>query len=84
MIQPIRKQILFQPYPNKQVTDGGIFIPDTCQSTNNKGTIKAIGNFVTKLKVGDVGFRTKDWGQAIEENGVLYYIMDEDSILATD
>lgn len=84
MITPIRKQILFQPFPSKEVTDGGIFIPDTCQKVSNKGTIKAIGNFVTKLKVGQVGFRVKEWGQEIMEDGVLYFIMDEDAVLATD
>ncbi len=84
MIKPIRKQVLFQPFPSKEITDGGIFIPDTCKKPSNKGTIKAVGNLVTKVKEGHVGFRVKDWGQEIMEDGILYYIMDEDSVLATD
>lgn len=84
MIKPIRKQILFKPIESKGVTDGGLFIPDSCKKISNKGEITAIGNMVTKLKVGQYGYRVQAWGQEIMEGGTLYYIMDEDAILATD
>jgi len=84
MIQPIRKQILFKPNPSKEITDGGLFIPDSCKTPSDKGEIKAVGNLVTKLKVGQTGYRVKAWGQEIMEDGVLFFIMDEDAILAID
>ena len=84
MVKPIKKQILFQPYPSKAITESGFIIPESCQVANNKGTIKAIGNEVTKVKVGEVAYRTKLWGTEIVENGITYFIMTEDSILMVD
>lgn len=84
MITPIRKQILFRPFPSKNITDSGFIIPDNCQTHNNKGTVISVGKLVDKLKAGQVVYRTKDWGQIIQENGVNYFLMDEDSIRAID
>jgi len=84
MISPIKKQVLFQPHPSKETTESGLFIPENCRIPSNKGTIKAIGNEVTKLKVGDVAYRTKLWGTEVVEKGAIYFIMTEDSFLAVD
>lgn len=84
MIKPIRKQILFKPFPSKEVTDGGLFIPDSCKQVSNKGEVTAVGNLVTKVKQGQIGYRVKLWGQEIMEGETLYYIMDEDAILSFD
>lgn len=84
MIQPIRKQILFRPHPSDEISEGGIFVPLSARKPSNKGEITAVGRLVTKCKAGQEAFRVKDWGQEIMENGVLYYLMDEDSILATN
>lgn len=84
MIQPIRNQILFQPFLSDEVSDGGIFVPEYYRKPSNKGEIKAVGNFVKNWKVGDIAYRTKDWGTPVEENGVLYFLMAEDALLATE
>ena len=84
MIVPIRKQLLFKPFPSNDTTDSGFFIPESCQKPSNKGTVISVGNMVKNVRAGEVVYRTKDWGQIIEENGVTYYIMDEDSIKAID
>jgi co-chaperonin GroES (HSP10) len=76
--------VLFQPSPSKEVTEMGIFIPENCRVPSNRGVIKAIGNQVTKVKVGDITYRTKLWGTEVIEDGVLYFIMTEESILAVD
>lgn len=83
-IKPIRNQVLFMPYMGKGVTDGGIFIPDSCKTLSNRGEVKATGHLVTKVKAGEVAYRVKDWGVELIENGTKFYLMHEDAILATD
>lgn len=83
-IKPIRNQVLFMPYMGKEVTDGGIFIPDSCRGLSDRGEVKAVGSFVTKVKAGEIAHRVKDWGVELIEGGIKYYIMHEDSLLATD
>ncbi len=84
MIQPIRKQVLFEPYEGDEISDGGIFVPEIFRKPSNKGEIKAVGSYVKKWRAGDIAYRTKDWGTEIEENGVKYFLMDEDALLATE
>lgn len=82
MIQPIRKQILFRPYPGEEKTAGGIIVPEAFRQPSNKGEVVAVGALCKKIKKGDTAFRVKDWGQPIAENGVNYFLMDEDAVLA--
>lgn len=85
-MQPVRTQILFKPFPPDTMSTGGIYIPDSVQQVNNKGTIVAVGRGTKekpmKLKQGDVGFRVKDWGCEVMVDGELHYIMDMDAIIA--
>lgn len=81
-MKPILKQILFKPFPSEEKTDGGLFVPDSFREINNKGTITDIGSRVTKVKVGDIGFRVKNWGTEIIINGEKQYLMEETAILA--
>jgi len=78
----INKKILFKPFPSKDKTEAGLFVPESAQEVNNKGTIVEIGNRVTKMKKGDVGFRVKGWGEEFIINGDKHYVMEEEAILA--
>lgn len=86
MIKPIRNNILFKPFKGDEVTSGGIIIPENVRGESNKGMIVAVGNgtknFPMKLKPNTIGFRVKDWGEPIEENGERYYIMDDKAVIA--
>lgn len=88
MIQPIRTNVLVKPLKGNNVTDGGLFIPDNCVKESNKVEIVAVGNGTKDkpmtLKSGQIGFRVKDWGTPVIENGELYYLMEQDAIIATD
>lgn len=80
--------ILFKPFPPLEKTEGGLFVPDSCKEENNKGTIVAVGRGTVKkpmrLKVGDVGFRVKEWGEPLQKDGETFYIMSQDAILALE
>ena len=80
-MKPILKNILFKPFPSDNVKNG-IIVPESFKEINNKGTVVEIGNKVTKLKKGDIGFRVKDWGTEIIIGGEKHYLMDESAILA--
>jgi len=84
MVKPISKNVLFMPFASKEVTEGGLFIPDSCKAISNKGEIKAVGNLVTKVKEGQTAYRVKDWGTEINEGGMTYFLMNEDALLAID
>lgn len=72
------------PFAGKEITDGGLFIPENCRKISNKGKVKAVGNLVTKVKEDEVVYRVKDWGTEVIENGVTYFLMNEDALLAID
>ena len=82
MITPINNNILFKPFDGESVTDGGILIPDSMKQPSNRGLIVAVGHTVTTMKAGDIGFRVKDWGEEIHENGEKYFLMDAKAIIA--
>ena len=82
-MKPINRKILFKPFPSKEKTEGGLYVPESVQEVNNKGTIIEIGDRVTKVKKGDVGFRVKSWGEEFIIDGEKHYIMEQDAILAT-
>lgn len=86
MFQPIRNQILFKPLPPDEVSLGGIYLPESARQVNNKGVIVKTGNGTKNkpmtVKPGQVGIRVKDWGEPIEVDGELCFIMDNDAIIA--
>jgi len=81
-MKTVNKKILFKPFKGSSVTEGGLIIPDSAQKLSNKGQIVDVGDKVTKVKIGDVGFRVKDWGEEFIINGESHFIMEEDAILA--
>lgn len=88
MIQPIRNQILVKCFKGAEKSAGGIFVPDAFRSESNKVEVVATGNGTPKkpmtVKAGQIGFRVKSWGQAIEENGEKYYLMEDSAIIAIE
>lgn len=86
MIQPIRNQVLVKCFKGSEVSEGGIFVPEAFRKESNKVEVIAVGNgFLKKpmkLKKGDIGFRVKNWGQEIVDNGEKYYLMDASAIIA--
>lgn len=88
MIQPIRNEVLVKPFLTESVTSGGLIIPDSCRKHSSRVEIISVGNGTEKepmrLKKGQIGYRVKDWGTPIEENGELYFIMEQKAIIAIE
>jgi len=81
-MKPINRKILFKPFKGSEITAGGLFIPETARKLSNKGEIIEIGEQVTKVKKGDIGYRVKDWGEEVIINEEQHYLMEESAILA--
>jgi chaperonin GroES len=85
-MKPIRNNILFRPFEGDDISEGGIFIPDTARKLSNKGEIVEIGEGTKerpmKFKKGDKAIRVKDWGTEVEKNGIKYFLMEDKAILA--
>ncbi len=81
-MKPVNKKILFKPFKGDGKTESGLFIPDSLIKPSNKGEIVEVGERVTKVKKGDVGFRVQGWGEEFIINGEKHYIMEESAILA--
>jgi len=85
-MQPIGSQILFKPFPPPEMTEGGLFVPDSVKKVNNKGVVVRVGKGTKEkpmqLKEGDIAFRVKDWGMEVFIGGELHFLMDQEAILA--
>jgi co-chaperonin GroES (HSP10) len=83
-MKPIHKKILFRSFKGSETTEGGLFIPDSVRKLSNKGEIVEVGEGVTKVKKGDIGFRVKDWGEEFVVNNEPHFLMEETAILALE
>lgn len=87
MIKPIRNQVLVKAMKEDEMSSGGIIVPESFRKDGSKVEIVAVGNGTKDkpmmLQPGMVGFRVSEWGTPVEDDGVLYYLMDQDAILAT-
>lgn len=83
---PIRNQVLVKPYPADEISEGGLFIPETARQVSNKCKIVKTGNGekAKKLPIGATSYRVKDWGCEVLVDGELHFLMDADAILATE
>lgn len=85
MIRPIRNNVLVKCFEGNKVSTGGIIVADSFYTESNKVKVVATGKGTAKkemkLKIGDIGHRVKSWGTPIEENGELFYLMEQDAII---
>lgn len=88
MIQPVRNNILVECLEGESVSEGGIFVPDAFKRESNKVRVVAVGTGLPakpmKRKVGEIGYRVRDWGEPLIDNGKLFYLMDASAIIATE
>jgi chaperonin GroES len=87
-MQPIRNYILVKPFPPDEVSEGGIFVPESARKESNKVNVIAVGRGTKerpmRLKAGQVAYRIKEWGTPIDLEGERHYILEDAAILATE
>ncbi|MFT6337248.1 MAG: chaperonin GroES [Halioglobus sp.] len=84
-MKPINDRVVIKPAAAKEMTSGGIIIPDTVKEKPQKGEVVAVGpgkgNNKMTVKKGDNVLYGKYSGQEIHYKGQEYLIMREDDIL---
>ena len=87
-MQPVRNIILTKPFPPDEISEGGIFVPESARQESNKMRVIAVGNGTKERKMifnpGDIVYRVKDWGTPIDIDGERHYIMDQNGIIAKE
>ncbi len=90
-VKPLADRVLVRPLEAKEVTKGGIVIPDTAKEKPQEGEIVAVGEgrktddgkvIALSLKKGDKVLYGKYSGTEINIDGEEYLIIREDDILA--
>ncbi|MGB6269886.1 co-chaperone GroES [Olleya aquimaris] len=85
-IKPLADRVLVEPLPAETQTASGLYIPDTAQEKQHKGTIVAVGNGKKDepltVKVGDTVLYGKYSGSEIKLDGKEYLMMREEDIMA--
>ena len=87
-MQPVRNIVLTKPFPPDEISEGGIFVPESARQESNKMRVIAVGNGTKERKMifnpGDIVYRVKDWGTPIDIDGERHYIMDQNGIIAKE
>jgi chaperonin GroES len=85
-MKPVGQYLLVKPFQRDNITEGGLYVPDTVKKDSNKVLIVEVGNGSVKKPMkynkGQVGFRVKDWGDEILIDGEKHFLMHQDSIIA--
>ena len=88
-IRPLGDRVLVQPKEEKEVTRGGIIIPDTAKEKPMEGTVIAVGIKRDKdgkevpfdVKPGDTVLLPKYGGTEVKLDNVVYQIVRSDDLL---
>lgn len=85
-IKPLADRVLVEPLPAETQTASGLFIPDSAQEKQHKGTVIAVGkgkkDEPMTVKVGDQVLYGKYSGSELQFDGKDYLMMREEDILA--
>lgn len=85
-IKPVGERVLIKPVKEKEVTSGGIYIPESAQKEKKEGNIVAVGTYEDgkelPVKKGDHiiygGFQSDE----MEMDGEKYLFIDFKDVLA--
>ncbi|WAC01558.1 co-chaperone GroES [Lacinutrix neustonica] len=85
-IKPLADRVLIEPLPAETQTAYGLFIPDSAQEKQHKGTVMAVGkgkkDEPMTVKVGDTVLYGKYYGSELKLEGTEYLMMREEDIMA--
>lgn len=91
-LQPLYDKIVVEQCDAKEVSDGGVILPETSKEKPKEGIVKAVGIgrmlddgkvIPLKIKVKDRVLFTTYSGTEVEVDGDKYLIMSENDVLAT-
>jgi chaperonin GroES len=82
-IKPVGKRVLVRPESAEEKTKSGIIIPDTARKEKpERGEVIAIGESLEGVSVGDTIVFSKYGYDDIKIDGVEYYVVKHDDVVA--
>ena len=85
-MKPLRDFVLVKPLMAENVTESGLFIPESAQERSAKAEVVEVGRGTNKIKIeakkGDIVFHIKGAGDAYIINDIVYYLIRQNDILA--
>lgn len=90
-LKPLGDRVIVQPFPEEEVTRGGVIIPDTAKEKPMQGKVMAVGSgrrldngqiVPLEIKEGDTVLYGKYSGTEVKVEGEKYLIVKESEILA--
>ncbi|MBR1582517.1 MAG: co-chaperone GroES [Spirochaetales bacterium] len=81
-IKPLGERVLVKMDKVEEKTAGGIFIPQTAQEKTQIAVVKAIGDEVKTVKVGQKILHDKYAGTSVKMDGEEYLILNIKDVLA--
>lgn len=85
-MKPLRDFVLVKPLMAENVTESGLFIPESAQERSAKAEVVEVGRGTSKIKMeakkGDTVFHIKGAGDAYIINDTVYYLIRQNDILA--
>ena len=85
-MKPLRDFVLIKPCASDEVTEGGLFIPESARERSSKAEIVEVGNGTRHIKMeakkGDKIFHIKGAGDEFIINGEPHYLIRQVDILS--
>lgn len=79
--QPLGDRVLVQAVVEENTTASGIIIPDNAKEKPNRAEVKAVGDFVKSINVGDTIVYGKYAGTELALDGVDYMVLEVKDII---
>ena len=81
-IEPINGYILVKPFPSREKTAGGIYLPDNAQEKLQEGEVIRMAEDATdEVAVGDRVVFREFGGTEVDSDGETYRLLTEDDLL---
>jgi chaperonin GroES len=85
-MKPLHDLLLIKPCASDEVTEGGLYIPESARERSNKGEVIEVG-IGTKLrpveaKKGDIIIHIKGAGEEYVINGEKHYLIRQADVLS--
>lgn len=85
-MKPLRDLVLVKPCASPELTEGGLYIPETARERSSKAEVVETGNGTSKIKMeakkGDIVFHIKGAGDLFIVDNEPHYLIRQADILS--
>jgi len=82
MLKPLDSKLIVRPDAIKTELIPGISLPETAQEVPYRGIVISKGKNVDEIEVGDYAIYSKYSGTDVEDEGVIYRVLEKKDVTA--